>query len=212
MGEDGDDLPDVRWFAGTRGVSQSCDELCASIEECGTADDPAPCPEPPTCIKGWLEQAWTESACALLQTARQEAGVVAWTSCSLCAPPDYCQSSSCMFCAPGVLETQAPTTAYRGTSVASPDVCANQYLDDRCDAPNSKPAHQLPVISNSSGVPPVFEFGTAQDTASLPVLLAAAAPEHRLDNQCMHRWRARCLLAWRLGMRTLRGEGEEVAA
>lgn len=139
MADEDGELPEVRWFAGVRGASQSCDQVCAAVEDCGGAENADPavaCAEPPSCVKGWLEVAWLESNCALLQSARQQAGLTPWTSCSLCSgsPPqpggqtDYCQTSSCMFCAPGVLQGTEEFEAYFGSSVVSPDVCTNLYI------------------------------------------------------------------------------------
>ena len=133
MADDGE-LPEVQWFAGVRGASQSCDQVCAAVEDCGGAEDadPVACAEPPSCVAGWLETAWLESNCALLQSARQQAGLSPWTNCEVCSPADYCQTSSCMFCAPGVLQGSAVEfQAYYGSSVVSPDVCTNLYLDVR---------------------------------------------------------------------------------
>ena len=97
---------------------------------CGAERDQA-CAAPPTCLRAVLEATWLDGSCAMHRAARLAAAQVDWVSCSLCSPEDYCESSSCMFCAPGVLVTANPTIAYYGSSVTSADVCANGYLDAR---------------------------------------------------------------------------------
>jgi len=124
-----DELPAVSWFAGTAGISQSCDDVCAEAP-CGEERDQE-CSEPPTCVAEWLETFWLDSSCALHTEARAANSLSTWSTCSQCSPADYCQSSSCMFCAPGVLEGTQSGSAYYGTSVSSPNPCSNPYLDVR---------------------------------------------------------------------------------
>lgn len=123
-----DDLPEVEWFAGTAGTSQNCDDVCAEAP-CGEDRDQV-CAEPPTCVGDWLAAFWLDTTCALHTEARAANAQPAWSGCTLCSPADYCTTSSCMFCAPGLLTSQ-PGSAYYGSSVSSPDPCSNVYLDVR---------------------------------------------------------------------------------
>lgn len=99
------DLPagsTIRWVLGTAGVSESCNDVCAvNLNSCGEERDQE-CSEEPVCVVESLEAAWLDPGCGILANARAEAGGAAFTSCSQCSPSDYCETSSCMFCAPGV--------------------------------------------------------------------------------------------------------------
>lgn len=93
---------DIRWVLGTAGSSESCDDVCAAnLNSCGEERD-EPCSEEPSCVVENLEASWLDPGCGILAAARAEAGGPAWSGCAQCSPADYCPSSSCMFCAPGV--------------------------------------------------------------------------------------------------------------
>eukprot|EP01048_Picozoa_sp_COSAG05_P018199 COSAG05_NODE_2620_length_2831_cov_3.267577_1_plen_262_part_00 len=124
------DDAEPEWFLGTGDGTQSCNTVCeeVAVNMCGP-DRGQPCAMKPVCMRQALEDFFLDQTCAAATAARTSAGAMAWTSCVTCSPTNYCETSVCMYCAPGILGTGS--TSYYGGSVDSPDVCNNVYLDDR---------------------------------------------------------------------------------
>lgn len=117
------------WFTGSRGESQSCDDVCAAAL-CGVTREDE-CPETPTCVSEALEALWADSACTIHTDARADAGAVALLSCSECGPSDYSNA----YCFPGIIN-DSPGTAYYGRSTSGSSaatLCAVLYTDARTE-------------------------------------------------------------------------------
>ena len=116
-----EELPEVLWIAGQRGLSQTCDAIClaASLESGSNTDE---------CVSEWLEAYWLDTTCIHATTARADAGQAPWTNCPTCGPNDFTNA----YCLPGIIDSVSGE-AFHGVSVAPSmqPTCNVQYTDAR---------------------------------------------------------------------------------